>query len=51
MGHIYGFTPQDQGLKLRESGAEMFSPVDVAHTARPWMFHLLSKIHLTGFGT
>lgn len=51
MGHVYAFTPQEQGFKLRESGAEMFFPADVAHTARPWMLHLISTIHLTDFGT
>lgn len=51
LGHIYVFTAQDQGLELRDSGTEMFSPVDVAHTARPWMLHLMSTSRLTGFGT
>lgn len=37
VGHIHAFSPQDQGLKLRESGTftEMCSPVDVVYTARP----------------
>lgn len=51
LGHIYAFTAQDQGLELRDSRTEMFSPVDVAHTARPWMLHLMSTSRLTGFGT